>query len=90
MLAGDGVIILNKSAPSDTPIALPAVAGRAGLKLTIVDFNGNGQMITITPNGIETIMSLAQAILYSSAPGAGSAALINLTPSVDLGGWYAS
>lgn len=88
VLADDGVIVLNKLAPSNTTINLPDVALRNGLPLTIVDFNGNGGEITVNPNGAQTIMSLASATLISNGAGVGTAPVLNLTPNVALNGWY--
>lgn len=89
-LADDGVIVLNKAAPSNTTITLPQVALRNGLPLTIVDFNGNGGDITVLPDGAETIMSLAQAVIISNGAGVGLAGLLVITPNVALQGWFSS
>lgn len=88
VLDTDALIILNKAIASVTPIALPAVASRNGLPLKITDWMGNGGDVTITPDGSETIMGLAQAILGSYGQGIGSAAAVTLYPSTDLSGWY--
>lgn len=84
-----GAVLINKSAPSATPISLPAVSTRYGLALKVSDFAGNGGDVTITPFGAETIMGLSTAILGSFGPGVGSAASITLYPSTALSGWYA-
>lgn len=87
VLADDGLIILNKLAPSPTSIQLPDVSLRNGLPLTIVDYAGNAGDITILPSGVETIMGLASATLVSNGQGVGLAASITLVPSVDIDGW---
>lgn len=86
--AGDALIVLNKAAPSSTAVTLPTVASRNGLALQLLDWAGNAGDITLTPNGAETIMGLANATLKSQAKGLGSAAAITIYPSTDLNGWY--
>src|SRR5262245_28606026 len=51
-------IILNKAAPSVTPITLPTLVSRNGKLLAISDFAGNGGDITITPATGERIHGL--------------------------------
>lgn len=84
----DATIVLNKGAPSSTVINLPAVALRGGLPLLVVDWAGNAGDVTINAAAGETIMGLPSAILGSAGPGVGSAALIQLQPSVNLSGWW--
>lgn len=79
--ATDGVLLLNKGAPSSTAVTLPAVSGRNGLALHTADFAGNGGDITFTPNGSETIMGAATWVI-------GSGGYLTLYPSTSLGGWY--
>lgn len=88
VLPGDGAVILNKAAPSPTQVNLPSVASRNGLPLIVTDFAGNGGDVTITPNGAETIMGLANAVLTSNGQGVGTAAGIVIYPNTTLNGWY--
>jgi len=75
------VLIINKGAPSATPVTLPAASGRNGLSLHVADFGGNGGDITFTPNGTDTIMGQSSWII-------GSGGYITLRPSTSPAGWY--
>lgn len=85
--ANDTHIILNKAAPSVTPITLPAVATRvAGLALTVSDYAGNGGDITFTPNGAEKIMGANTWVVGSGGvPGSGGS--ITMVANAAVGGW---
>jgi hypothetical protein len=85
--ASDTVIVLNKAAPSVTPVQLPTVASRGLLPLLIADFAGNGGDITIAPSTGERIMGLAPNTSWVvGSGGAGLGGSITLTP-VDGVGW---
>jgi hypothetical protein len=88
VLADDDIIVLNKDVAGDTSIILPEVALRNGRPLQIVDYKGNAQTITVTPNGAEEIMSLATMTLISNGAGAGLAAAVSITPNTELEGWF--
>lgn len=85
--AGDAVVVLNKVAPSVTPITLPAVATRNGLGLVVYDFAGNAGDLTFTPAVGENIMGLGTMVVGSNGQGAGTAASVRLLPNVGLSGW---
>ncbi len=86
-LTDEVYLILNKAAPSATTINLPAVSARmASGFLYIIDWAGNAGDITITPNGVETIMGMPSWTVGSSG-GAGLGGKICLKPVVALSGW---
>lgn len=81
------LVIVNRSAPATTSLALPPVADRpAGLPLIIVDYSESvtDHVITLDPDGSETIMRQSTWQLASSAA---SLATIRLIPRPDLSGW---
>lgn len=89
VLAGTTRVIINKAAPSVTPVTLPTLAARGGLALLVFDFAGNGGDITVTPAAGEKINGLA-----ANAPwviGSGGAGLNGgawFVPTVGVG-WIA-
>lgn len=85
--AATSLLILNAAAPGVVVLNLGAVAARAGLGLTIVDWLGNCGTITVNPVGGETIMGLPTAGVVSSAQGVGTGAVLRLVPNVTLSGW---
>jgi hypothetical protein len=85
--ATNTALILNKAAPSITPVQLPTIASRNRLPIFIADFAGNGGDITITPAAGEKIMGLAANAPWTVASGgAGLGGSIWLIP-VDTVGW---
>lgn len=86
--ATDGVILLNKAAPSSTAITLPAVAGRNRMPLIVADIGGNAGDIVFTPDGTEKIMGLSSMTLVSNGQGAGLAASVTLYPATEISGWF--
>lgn len=85
MLATDTIIVLNKAAPSATPIQLLTFVGR-NRPLLIVDFAGNAGDITITPATGEKIMGLAaNAPWVVGSGGAGLGGSVTLTPVATVG-----
>lgn len=79
-------VILNKAAPSVTPIQLPTVASRNKLSLLIADFAGNGGDVTITPATGEKIMGLAANAPWTlGSGGAGFGGSIRLYPVPNVG-----
>lgn len=85
--ATDTAVIINKAAPSVTPVQLPTVASRNRLPLLIADFAGNGGNITITPATGEKIMGLAANATWTvTSGGAGLGGALWLVP-VDTVGW---
>lgn len=84
---GDGMIILDKNAPSATAVSLPSVHTRNGLPLTINDYAGNGGDITLTPDIGETVMGLSTAVIGSNGQGIGTAGNVTLIPNTTLNTW---
>lgn len=85
--ATESLLVIKNAAPANIQIFLGTVASRAKLPLTIVDFNGNATIITVTPSGAETIMGLANWQAFSGGAGLGSK--LTLVPVVDalINGW---
>lgn len=85
--AGTAAVAIQKTAPTTTALSLPSVASQDGLPLSIVDWSTSvaNHVLTLTPNGTETIMKLASWKLYSTAD---QLASITLYPSTTLNGWY--
>lgn len=86
VLDSDTLIIIERNAPAATSILLDATANRAGISLLIVDWSTNvtEHIITVTPNGAETIMRQASWQMVSND--------VQLTagvfyPVIDLNGW---
>lgn len=85
--ATDTTIVINKAAPSSTPLSLPTAASRNGLALHVSDFAGTGGDMVLTAFGGETIMGLSTLTIGSGgAPGTGGYATIY--PNTDLNGWF--
>lgn len=85
--ATDTAVIINKAAPSVTPVQLPTVASRGRLPLLLADFAGNGGNITITPATGEKIMGLAADAAWTLlSGGAGLGGIVWLVP-IDAVGW---
>lgn len=84
----DGVSLLaiQRAVPAATTIILPTVASRNGKRLQIADWSTGvvNHIVTLGPNGAETIMQRAAWQLYSTAD---QLAGISLQPSTDLNGW---
>lgn len=82
-----GLLILQKVLAGDTVINLGDLTLRGGLPLTISDWGGNAQTITVNPFGGQTIMGLPTAGIISVAQGVGTAGVLKLTPNTDLLSW---
>jgi hypothetical protein len=81
-----GKLILNKSAPSVTPVQLPLMANFTLNELLISDFAGNSGDITITPGAGEKIGGLAaNAPWVIGSGGAGLGGSIRLSKVVGVG-----
>lgn len=84
-----GKIVINKAAPSATPLQLPLVANFSLQELIIYDWAGNGGDITITPGLGERIGGLAPnatwAVGSGGAPGLGGG--VRLTKCSAVAGW---
>lgn len=65
----DSVILINKSVQSDTSIALPSIASRSYAPLIVIDYSGNGGLITFTPAASEFINTLSSWSATSTGPG---------------------
>ncbi len=80
------LLAIERVAPAATTLELPPVVGRRGLALQIVDWSTavTGHVITLAPNGSETIMTLGAFQLNSTAD---QLAGVTLYPSTDLSGW---
>lgn len=85
--ADDTTIAVQRVAPAATAGTLPTVASRNGSPVSIVDMSTAivDHIITLTPNGVETIMGEATWTLASNSA---DRAAITLWPSTVLGGWY--
>lgn len=82
-----GNLILNKAAPSATPVQLPLMANFTLAELLISDFAGNGGDITITPGLGEKIGGLAANapwVVGSGGAGLGGSVRLSKIPTV---GW---
>lgn len=85
--ATDANILVNKTIPSSTAIALPSVASRNGLSLHVSDVAGTGGDMVLTPDGAETIMGYATLTIGSGGvPGSGGYTTIYPNSAID--GWY--
>lgn len=85
--AATTLLAIQRAAPANTALALPAVASRAQRVLRIVDWSTGvaAHTITITPDGAsETIMRLPGFSLVSTPD---QLAGVALYPSTDLNGW---
>lgn len=87
IVAGTAAVAIERNAPATTTLTLPAVADQDGVPLRIIDWSTAvvDHAITITPNGVETIMRQATWPIYSTAI---SLASVTLYPSTELNGWY--
>lgn len=86
--ASAGALAVVRTSPTATTINLPAVATRDGYPLPIFDWSTSlaaDHVITLVPNGAETIMKAASWQLVSTSV---SLASITLYPSTTLNGWY--
>lgn len=82
-----GKLVLNKAAPSVTPVQLPVIANFTLAELLISDFAGNGGDITITPGLGEKIGGLAANapwVVGSGGAGLGGSVRLSKIPTV---GW---
>jgi len=81
-------VVIARVSPTATGLMLPAVVGRNHAYLSIFDLSTSlsaDHVITLTPNGSETIMGLSSwQIISTSAQLAG----ITLRPSTTINGWY--
>lgn len=85
---GHTAVLIEKAAPSATPIILPSILVRSGLPLHVADINGNGSG-DVTPLGAEKIMGVTGAAAWPfQSNGLGMGAAFTLTPSTDINGWY--
>lgn len=82
---GATLAAIQRSAPATTALAIPSVVNQRG-PLHIVDWSTSvtNHVITLTPNGAETIMRQSSWQILSSASQLGS---LRLYPSPDLSGW---
>lgn len=86
--AGTAAIAIQRVAPTATGIQLPSVTAQDGIPLHIIDWSTGiaaDHVITITPDGAETIMQDPTWPVYSTATQLGS---VTLYPSTTLNGWY--
>lgn len=84
--AGTMSVVVQRSAPSATALALPPVADqKVPLKISDDSTSVTAHSITLTPDGSETIMNQSTWKLYSNSA---SLAGVTLIPSTTLGGWY--
>lgn len=88
--AGTRYVILNKAVPSDTPINLPSVNDQGSIPITVSDFAGTAQTITLNPDGSETIMGANEMELISNGAGPGLAASGTISPNTTVEGWFVS
>lgn len=90
VLASTRYLVITKTAMSDTPVDVGPINMRSGLALTVSDFSGMGQEITLTADAGDTggIMGQPTAIIRSSGVGVGLAAALTITPNEDLEGWF--
>lgn len=80
------LLAVQRAAPVNTALTLPAVASRNGKLLRVVDWSTAvaGHEIDVTAAGGETIMQRATFKLFSTAD---QLAGVQLYPSIDLTGW---
>lgn len=83
----DTTIAIERSAPTATAGTLPTVASRNGRPVSVVDWSTSisSHIITLTPNGAETIMRESTWTLASNGTDRAS---VTLWPSTTLNGWY--
>lgn len=80
------ILVINKAAPSVTPIQLPLMANYTLTELLITDFVGNGGDITITPGTGEKIGGLAaNAPWVVGSGGAGFGGSVRLSKITGVG-----
>lgn len=82
-----GKVVINKAAPSVTPVQLPLLTNFTLSELLISDFAGNGGDITITPGAGEKIGGLAANapwVIGSGGAGLGGSVRLSKIPTV---GW---
>lgn len=88
VLPHTSAIAINRPSPSATTINLPSVASQNLIGIHIVDWSDPipaDHIITLVPNGTETIMRLSNWQLYSNST---SRSVVTLYPSPTLNGWY--
>ena len=80
------LVAIQRTAPSATSLTLPAISGRFGKRLQLVDWSTGvvGHTITLLPSAGNTIMQRASWVLVSTADQLAGA---DLLPSADLNGW---
>lgn len=85
--AMENAVVVQRAAPTATGITLPPVTSQDGIPITIVDWSTGvaEHVITITPDGSETIMGRATWGIVSTAD---QLAGVKLYPSTNLAGWY--
>lgn len=88
--AGTAAIAIVRAAPTATTINLPTVASQNGQDLVIQDWSTGvlggaaDHVITITPNGAETI---GKGATYPIVSNTSQLASVTLRPSTSLSGW---
>lgn len=85
--SSDQVIAINRTSPATTVVNLPPVSGRNLAPLKIVDWSDplTTNVITVNPNGSDTIFRLPSWTIYSTDS---SRAMVTFYPSTVLNGWY--
>lgn len=86
VLPNASLVAVQRNAPAATTLLLPSVASRNSVALPIADWSTNvvQHVITLTPQGAETVMRAASWQLYSTPDQLAGATLY---PSIDLNGW---
>jgi hypothetical protein len=84
--AGTMSVVVQRTAPAATALALPPVASqKVPLKISDDSTSVTDHQITLTPDGSEKIMNQSSWVLYSTDS---SLAGVTLIPSTTLNGWY--
>lgn len=85
--AMENFAVVQRSAPTATALALPAVTAQDGIPMSLADWSTgivSEHAITITPDGTEKIMGQASLTIYSTPS---QMASVTLRPSTTPAGW---
>lgn len=93
VLAGDQIILMNKTVGAATNINLPTSASRINIPITVKDYKGdsNTNNIVFVPNGTETIDGFSSAVALANGTSVirTNYGIKTLSP-LPSGGWFTS